>query len=127
MDALIKSTYTGRRLSGCQSIPDWISWKSDCNKLGLNCKTTSSARNFCNSAVSGAVSVANTASGIAKTIAVQAEKDLTDAANEAKDDAISNFTKAVAEAEAAATEATRKFTELGDGIQCALPLQPKGS
>lgn len=73
------------------------------------------------------MSVANTASGIAKTIAVQAEKDLTDAANEAKDDAISNFTKAVAEAEAAATEATRKFTELGDGIQCALPLQPKGS
>ena len=69
----------------------------------------------CDDIVIKATSAANSA----KRTAI----DLKDAAIKLKDEAISKFTKAVKDAEAAATEATRKFTELGDGIQCALPLQ----
>ena len=81
--------------------------------VGRNCKNTNSARNFCNTAVSGAVSVANTASGIAKGIAVQAQKDLTVAEKNLKiaaQDALGDIRKDLA--------------SIGDKIKCAASLGP---
>ena len=61
------------------------------------------------------MSVANTASGIAKGIAVQAQKVLTVVEKNLK-----------IAAQNALSDVTIKFTALGQSIQCALPLQPKG-
>ena len=87
--------------------------------MGRNCKNTNSARNFCNTAVTSAVSVANRASGIAygiaQGIAVQAQKVLTVVEKNLK-----------IAAQNALSDVTIKFTALGQSIQCALPLQPKG-
>ena len=100
----------GRRLLTCLDLPKVV-------------------RSKCDNVVDSATTAANTA----KTNAIRLRDDAIDSRDDAirlkndairlKNDAISNFTRAVKDAAAAAAEATRKFTELGDGIQCALPLQ----
>ena len=125
----------GRRLLECSDLS-----REFCINFGVTtrCRKVGFEED-CNSIVSSATTTANNARDVAiglKTDAINAKDTAIGLKNDAiklKDYAISNFTKAVkdaaaaaTEAAAAATEATRKFTELGDGIQCALPLQPKG-